>query len=216
MQARKTGDLPKPLKSLSKPIERPSRMTAAMIASKYPNDPAAQQAVYDAQEAWIFQQQLNKFLLVARAINADLTLPSGTLRVCLQLLESYPQALKVVEPGSQRGPGAPRKPRFKGAPSSGIELVWEVDIQLEVAKTLGEPTSISEICRSLSRYGPRSSKSRWRAYKDTTLETYYHEHKAELEKLRAELDKGPNTYWKYLEAAAENAKQNNGLLPREA
>lgn len=213
MHAKKSGHLPEPLKSFSRPIVRPSRMIAAMIASNYPNDPVAQQAVYNAEDEWIFREQLKKLLIFTGGINADLTTPSGTFRACLHLFELYPQALKVVEPGSQKGPGAPPKPRFKGAPSPPYELVREVDIQLAVAERLGEPTSISKICHHLSKHGPRNSKSRWREYEDTSLETEYHRQRASLADLRAELANGPTEYWKYLEAAAERTNQNNGLLP---
>jgi hypothetical protein len=198
--------LPNPLQAFGRPILRPSRLIAEMVASNYPDDTVVQEAVYNAAEQWIFREQLKKLLLFAEATNADLTTLSGSFHAFLRLIESYPKALEVIAPGLEKRPGAPRKPHFKDAPSV-TELAKEVDGQLALAKALGKPTKIAKICCDLSKRG------RWRAYRSGTLQTYYYKWKSELQDIRrAKL--GPTEYWKYLEATAENAKRHNGLLPR--
>jgi hypothetical protein len=214
MHKGKTGGAPKPPGDLDRPIVRPSGLSTFLYAGKYHDDDVAMEAVFKAREEWVFRERWAKFLLFAGTINADLTNPREWFRTFLQLSEQFPKALKVVEPGAEKRPGAPRGARLKDAPSRWIELVREVDIRRAEAGALGKPTSIPKICRDLSKHGPRKSKSPWRKYEDTTLETHYHRCKAELEERRAKLAEGPSEYEKWLEAAAENAKQNNGLFPR--
>ena len=103
------------------PIVRPSRFIAAMVASRYGDDPAAQRAIYDAEAIWVRGEQTEKIEAYALVIGADLTTPSGVMAACLGLVEQFPDSLKVVEPGARPRPGgAPFKAPPRAAVLGGI------------------------------------------------------------------------------------------------
>jgi hypothetical protein len=87
---------------------------------------------------------------------------------------SLSELLQIPSSERPRRRGRPSGPHFKKAPPRSA-LVDLVDRVMAEAKSHGitEKHGVAEICKRLSKRGPKSLKSVWRDYESGSLETLY-------------------------------------------
>jgi hypothetical protein len=152
---------------LAEPIIRPNALALALAL--YGNDGGA---ISEAADTWVFRQQFDKLLLLARMFNVDVSESHGWALLCFRLAETCVPGCQVVD--------APKKRRGRPKGTGAINLS---DLFVAIQRSVAiEGCSISEACRRLAR----DRKGPWKGMNPDSLEARYWEYLREQEKaLRA-------------------------------